>query len=112
MSNYNNEGEYEGVWEIGENGKLVLKEERKRKEEQKRISTCYDAIITSDGKYQCPECKNIEGGTLRVITHKYKCLNTDRKYCKTSGGRRKYKHRKHTKKARKSRRGRSRKHRS
>jgi hypothetical protein len=60
---------------------------------------CYDPNILEDGKYQCPICLSKEGGSLRIITHKYNCPNNTKKYCGQFGGRKK---RKSTKNNRKS----------
>ncbi len=68
------------------------RENEKRKAEEKK-APCYDAILNESGKYQCPSCKNIEGGTLRVITHNYDCKYKGKPYCQQTssvlGGKRK-----------------------
>jgi hypothetical protein len=55
------------------------------------IEDCFEAGLTADNKYQCPLCKSIEGGTLRIITHPFSCPNRSKKICQQiKGGRRKH----------------------
>ena len=42
---------------------------------------CFYAEINDDGKYFCPECKKVEGGTLRIITHTGDCKNKGLDFC-------------------------------
>ena len=67
---------------------------------------CFTADVTADGKFQCPECKQKEGGTLRIITHNYGCPNKGREYCQrtTGGKRRNKKTKKRTRRHRRTRR--------
>ena len=58
------------------------KEAAKAKAEaQAKAQRCYVPEVMSDGKLQCPVCKQVEGGTLRIITHKYQCLYNGKPYC-------------------------------
>ena len=65
------------------------KKKEANKQEKDRVSKCYQANEVN-GKYQCPECKAVEGGTLRIISHYVKCPNTGKEYCQryASGGKR------------------------
>jgi len=58
---------------------------------QTNTEGCYDAEINDNGKYFCPLCKAVEGGTYRIITHKFDCDNKKyARYCQQpeiSGGR-------------------------
>jgi len=73
-------------------------EENKRREKEirnaeEKKSLCYEAELNDSGKYQCPSCKNVEGGTLRLITHNYACKYKGKPYCQQTssvlGGKRK-----------------------
>jgi 5-methylcytosine-specific restriction endonuclease McrA len=55
-----------------------------------------DYVVDENGKHKCPICKAVEGGTQRIITHRFDCANK-------KGGR---KNRKPTKKNRHRRRNR------
>jgi hypothetical protein len=35
---------------------------------------CFEPVITGDGKMQCPACKMVEGGSSRIISHRYDCM--------------------------------------
>ena len=53
---------------------------------------CYDAVVGEDGKLMCPKCKFKEGGTRRIITHKWNCEYNGMDYCNpVVGGRRRRK---------------------
>ena len=81
-----------------------------RESEGRRIKGCFDAEINDDGKYFCPECKQVEGGTLRTLTHFFGCKNKGLQICqlsqKQSAGRkrRRNKTNKKTKKSKKHKR--------
>ena len=68
---------------------------------------CFEAIV-KDGKYRCPECNNVEGGTSRIITHNATCKNRRLRYCQqptdAGGGKRRRKTRKSKRRQRKTRR--------
>jgi hypothetical protein len=55
-----------------------------------------DYVVDENGKHKCPRCGAVEGGTERIITHRFDCANK-------KGGR---KNRKPTKKNRHRRRNR------
>jgi hypothetical protein len=68
---------------------------------------CFEASVGEDGKLYCPECTAKEGGTMRIITHYFKCPNKGKEYCqKYSGGAKKRsmkrKHKKTMKKSKKT----------
>ena len=51
-------------------------------------SGCYDALLEG-GKYVCPACKSVEGGSLRIISHRWDCPKNRHEYCqKKKGGNR------------------------
>ena len=65
---------------------------------------CFEAIV-KDGKYRCPECNNVEGGTSRIITHNATCTKRRLRYCQQpEGGKRRRKTKKSKRRARKTRR--------
>ena len=75
---------------------FTRKHEEKQQEIQKRLNPakkegCYDAQTNSEGKFFCPLCNAVEGGTYRIITHKFDCDNKNyARYCQQpeiSGGR-------------------------
>ena len=43
-------------------------------------SNCFVAD-KENGKYVCPECKAVEGGSKRIITHNFNCKNKGKEYC-------------------------------
>lgn len=45
-----------------------------------RKNICYDAVKDGE-KYMCPICRAKEGGSLRIITHNYDCVNKGKLYC-------------------------------
>ena len=55
-------------------------EQNRLKSESKKV--CYEAYVNGDGKYSCPKCNNIEGGTSRIITHIHNCDYNGMNYCK------------------------------
>jgi hypothetical protein len=61
----------------------------KKPAEPAELAQCYTADIMN-GKYVCPKCGNVEGGTLRIITHNFNCPNYKKEYCQRNqfGGRR------------------------
>jgi len=62
---------------------------QQRAEEQAKARPCYVAEVMSDGKLGCPVCGQIEGGTMRIITHRGECINNGKPYCvDNKGGRR------------------------
>jgi hypothetical protein len=103
-------------WQDMQDPKYVKEMENHHKEiarlkelNKKGIEDCYEADLTVHNKYQCPLCKSIEGGTLRIITHPFTCPNKFKKYCKQiKGGRRKHKVTRKTRRMRKSRKAHSR----
>jgi hypothetical protein len=62
----------------------AIEREREREIETRRAKGCFDAEINDDGKYFCPECKRVEGGTLRTLTHNFGCTNNGLKICQLS----------------------------
>ena len=42
-------------------------------------SNCF--VAETEMKYVCPECKAVEGGSTRNITHRFNCKNKDKEYC-------------------------------
>jgi hypothetical protein len=62
----------------------AIERERDREIETRRAKGCFDAEINDDGKYFCPECKKVEGGTLRTLTHNFGCTNKGLKICQLS----------------------------
>ena len=62
----------------------AIEREREREIETTRAKGCFDAEINDDGKYFCPECKTVEGGTLRTLTHNFGCTNKGLKICQLS----------------------------
>ena len=50
-------------------------------EAQAKAQRCYVAEVMPDGKLGCPVCEQVEGGTLRIITHTFKCSNKGKPYC-------------------------------
>jgi hypothetical protein len=70
-------------------------------------SNCFVAD-EKDKKYVCPECKAVEGGSARIITHNFNCKNKGKEYCQKGSKRSRTKKSKRSKsrskKARKTRR--------
>jgi hypothetical protein len=71
-------------------------------------SNCFVAD-KENGKYVCPECKAVEGGSKRIITHNFNCKNKSMpRYCQQGAKRSRTKKSKRSKsrskKARKTRR--------
>jgi len=71
-------------------------------------SNCFVAD-EENGKYVCPECKAVEGGSKRIITHLFNCKNKSMpRYCQQGAKRSRTKKSKRSKsrskKARKTRR--------
>jgi len=70
-------------------------------------SNCFVAD-KENGKYVCPECKAVEGGSARIITHNFNCKNKGKEYCQKGSKRTRTKKSKRSKsrskKARKTRR--------
>jgi hypothetical protein len=65
----------------------VRKTEKPSSHEPEKPAECYTADVV-DGKYVCPICKNVEGGTMRIITHNFNCPNRGKKYCQAGGSKR------------------------
>ncbi len=67
--------------------------ENAKRKKAENLAQCYEAEINESGKYRCPNCKNVEGGSLRVITHNYGCKYKGKPYCQQTstvlGGKRK-----------------------
>jgi hypothetical protein len=109
--------DYKRAEERGEN----LDDEIKRQEAAKKAarqpvvntpvavpsSNCFVAD-EKDKKYVCPECKAVEGGSARIITHNFNCKNKGKEYCQKGSKRSRTKKSKRSKsrskKARKTRR--------
>jgi len=71
-------------------------------------SICFVADENEKKQYVCPECKAVEGGSARIITHNFNCKNKDKEYCQKGSKRSRTKKSKRSKsrskKARKTRR--------
>lgn len=85
-------------------GERRIREEQERDYEGYQKRNCYEAELNHSNKFSCPECHAVEGGTRRIINHRYSCPNRGREFCQKynnqGGGRR---NRRVTKKARKNR---------
>jgi len=68
----------------------------------RRAKGCFDAEINDNGKYVCPECKKVEGGTLRIISHRHDCSNNRLQICQEQTGGRKRRKNKTNKKTKRS----------
>jgi len=71
-------------------------------------SNCFVADENEKKLYVCPECKAVEGGSARIITHNFNCKNKGKEYCQKGSKRSRTKKSKRSKsrskKARKTRR--------
>jgi len=71
-------------------------------------SNCFVADENEKKQYVCPECKAVEGGSARIITHNFNCKNKGKEYCQKGSKRSRTKKSKRSKsrskKARKTRR--------
>ena len=68
-------------------------------------SNCFVADENEKKLYVCPECKAVEGGSARIITHNFNCKNKGKEYCQKGSKRSRTKRSKsRSKKARKTRR--------
>ena len=71
-------------------------------------SDCFVADENEKKLYVCPECKAVEGGSARIITHNFNCKNKGKEYCQKGSKRTRTKKSKRSKsrskKARKTRR--------
>lgn len=72
---------------------LEEEDNKRKKEEENNIKAneaikkgCFNAEINDDKKYYCPECKQVEQGTLHNISHIKTCIYSSvNKPCITGG---------------------------
>jgi hypothetical protein len=71
-------------------------------------SNCFVADENEKKQYVCPECQSVEGGSARIIAHRFNCKNKGKEYCQKGSKRSRTKKSKlsksRSKKARKTRR--------